>query len=99
MSKIKVVIYQDKDSYEGIVHQEVAINDKEVFCVGNLNECPEDAIIGRDLFDAHDYIKAVKLGLELATKGITELECEIIEEGADQEDLEYFAAMSEMSDR
>ena len=26
-------------------------NDKMIFSVWNLNECPEDAVIGRDLFD------------------------------------------------
>ena len=33
------------------------------------NECPEDAVIGRDLFDEKDFIKAVKLGMELAKQG------------------------------
>lgn len=40
-----------------------------VFSAWNLNECPEDAVIGRDLFDEKDFIKAVKLGMELAKQG------------------------------
>ena len=39
------------------------INDKENnihFSVCNLRECPEDAIIGRDLFDVDDYVKALR---------------------------------------
>ncbi len=40
-----------------------------VFYVANLTHCPEDAIIGRDLVDAIDYIQAVKYGLELAKQG------------------------------
>ena len=39
-------------------------------------ECPEDAIIGRELFDVHDYISTVKLGMELAKQGYTEIELE-----------------------
>lgn len=45
-----------------------------VFCVYNLNECPEDAIIRRGLFDANDYINAVKYGIQLAQQGYTDVE-------------------------
>lgn len=44
-------------------------NDNMVFSAWNLNECPEDAVIGRDLFDEKDFIKAVRLGMELAKQG------------------------------
>ena len=44
-------------------------NDNMVFSAWNLNECPEDAVIGRDLFNEKDFIKAVKLGMELAKQG------------------------------
>lgn len=53
-------------------------DDNMVFSVYNLNECPEDAIIGRDLFDEHDFINAVKLGMKLAQEGYTD--CKIIDE-------------------
>lgn len=44
------------------------------FGVCNLNECPEDAIIGRDLFDVNDYINVLNKGIELAKKGYTSVE-------------------------
>lgn len=46
-------------------------NEKINFSVYNLCECPEDAIIGRDLFTADDYISTLKKGIELAKKGYT----------------------------
>lgn len=44
------------------------------FSVYNLCECPEDAIIGRDLFDADDFIYAVRFGMDLRDKGYTDLQ-------------------------
>ena len=49
-----------------------------VFSVLNLNECTEDAVIGRDLFDEQDFINAVKLGIKLAQEGYTD--CKIVDE-------------------
>ena len=42
--------------------------------VSNLCECPEDAIIGRDLVGAYEWLDAVRLGMELAREGITGFE-------------------------
>ena len=53
-------------------------NDNMVFSVWNLNECPEDAVIGRDLFDEQDFINAVKLGMKLAQEWYTD--CKIVDE-------------------
>lgn len=75
---VKILDYNDK--YEGCNRQEVYIDDKEVFYVYNLSECPEDAVIGRDLFIASDFIKAIKLGMKLYEEGIRELEI-VTEEG------------------
>lgn len=47
---------------------------KGKFLVSDLSECPEDAIIGRDLFDADDFIYAVRLGMNLRDKGYTDLQ-------------------------
>ena len=44
------------------------------YSVCNLCECPEDAIIGRDLVGAHEWLDAVRLGMQLAREGVTELE-------------------------
>ena len=52
-------------------------NDDMVFSVWNLNECPEDAVIGRDLFDEHDFIMAVQLGMKLAQEGFTD--CKVVD--------------------
>lgn len=51
------------------------------FNVHNLYDCPEDAIIGRDLFDANDYINALNKGIELALKGYTSVKVKTYEEG------------------
>lgn len=53
-------------------------NDNMVFSAWNLNECPEDAVIGRDLFDEKDFIKAVKLGMELQSRDMTMLSTSIL---------------------
>lgn len=39
----------------------------------DLDECPEDAVIGRDLFDASDYINAIRFGFRLANVGYDEI--------------------------
>ncbi len=54
-------------------------NEKINFSVYNLCECPEDAIIGRDLFTADDYISTLEKGIELAEKGYTEIKINEIE--------------------
>lgn len=54
--------------------------DTEIFEAYDLSECPEDAIIGRSLFDGDDYINALKRGMELAKQGYTELDIEYIDE-------------------
>lgn len=58
---------------------------KVVFRVWNLAECPEDAIIGRDLFNASDWIDAVKYGMELAKQGYDEIEAVTIEDEEDED--------------
>ena len=47
--------------------------------VYNLNDCPEDATINRDLFDAYQYLEAVQLGMNLAAEGFTNINVEDIE--------------------
>ena len=44
------------------------------YSVCNLCDCPEDAIIGRDLVSAYEWLDAVRLGMQLAREGVTELE-------------------------
>lgn len=39
------------------------------FHVHDMYDCPEDCIIGRDLFTADDFLYAIRLGMALAQKG------------------------------
>ena len=72
MAKIKILeVYEDVDYYDTVESQDLFDGDKKLFSVYNLSECPEDAIIGRDLFTADDYVKAVEYGMKLAKEGYT----------------------------
>ena len=55
MDREKVVVtvrsWEDSDF---CTHDKLFINGKEVFNVGPLSECPEDAIIGRDLISSDE---------------------------------------------
>lgn len=73
MSKNLTVYFADNDDWENHA-QSVTCLDEDIpmnFYVHDLSECPEDAIIGRDLFDGEDYIKAIKLGIQIASMGYT----------------------------
>lgn len=70
-----LINFSDNDDYEYHA-QEVWSDDEEenvYFRVSDLCECPEDAIIGRDLFDGHDFIRAIKLGFSIAKRGYDEI--------------------------
>ena len=69
----ELTLYQRKEDYDIVFQRLKDENDKTLFTVGNLNETPEDAIIGRDLFDAGDYLAAVRLGIKLANFGYTDV--------------------------
>lgn len=68
MKKI-LTLYVDEHEYDGVIYQRVEDGSELCFSVANLDDCPEDAIIGRDLFDAYDYLEAVQYGMELAKQG------------------------------
>ena len=42
--------------------------------VFDLWEYPEDAVLGRDLFTAEEFIKTIKLGMHLAKEGYENIE-------------------------
>ena len=76
-----MILTERHDSYGIIDLQELEWDHDDFhgnFSVHDLCECPEDAIIGRDLFDANDFIYAVRFGMDLRDKGYTDLQ--IIEE-------------------
>lgn len=81
LMKTKILtLFVNKDEWNDIQSEELMNEDEMLFSVYNLNECPEDAIIGRNLFDADDYIKAVRYGMELARQGYDDVECMICSE-------------------
>lgn len=82
MSRMKTLeVFERNDCDTGYISsQTIWDGDAEKFTVVNLSECPEDAIIERDLFNAKDYLEAVKYGIELAKNGYTDVELEKIEE-------------------
>lgn len=72
---LKLNIEVEEDDWVGLCGESI-LDEKEGinFSVYNLAECPEDAIIGRGLFDAYDYVEALEKGMELARKGYTKIE-------------------------
>ena len=74
--KKKILEIADKQSDWGMRKQSVydPETDDELFSVYDLTEYPEDATINRDLFDADDYLRAVRYGIELAKEGYDEVE-------------------------
>ena len=75
MKTYKIYITTEKDDYDDIVYSELTGEDDSIkYCVSNLNECPEDAIIGRSLFDTLDYVEALRIGMALAKDGYTDIE-------------------------
>lgn len=78
MAKTKVyILHEEMDDY-GYDVEAQRVEDKdtgmEVYGVCNLGECPEDAIIGRDLVSAHEWLDYVNLGISLAKKGYDKAE-------------------------
>lgn len=84
MKTLTLKVYEKLDRYNDYVRgHEIYYNEGGVsidFDAYNLNECPEDAIIGRDLFDAYDYIRALNKGIELAKMGYDQVDSETISE-------------------
>lgn len=67
-------IDEEANSDDNIEHQKV-VDDagNTYFEVYNLDQCPEDAIIGRDLFTGSQYLEAVWLGMRLAKEGYEDI--------------------------
>ena len=84
MKTLTLKVYEKTDRYDGYVcGHEVYCNEDGVsidFSAYNLNECPEDAIIGRDLFSAYDYIRVLNKGIELAKMGYDQVVSETVSE-------------------
>lgn len=79
MSKLDFYIYEENDDYNSIIQfqelTEVRDNHsstRTIYSVYNLIDCPEDAIIGRNLVSAEEVIDYIKYGMRLAAQGYTE---------------------------
>lgn len=67
---MKVVVKVSKRDDFGDSHV-VEIDGASSFRIHPLCECPEDAVIGRDLIDGHDIAAAIRLGYEAGKRGET----------------------------
>lgn len=75
--KIKTYVYEEDGERYDCFRQYLYDPDDGMRCifdVWDLTECPEDAIIGRDLFDVDDYVGALNKGIELAKAGYDRVE-------------------------
>lgn len=73
----KFKVTEVTSEYGRVIQQRIEDEEENwLFEVNDLTECPEDAMIMRDLFDANEYIDAVKLGIELGRRGYTGIEVE-----------------------
>lgn len=77
----KMIFIENSGFWGGSSHEIIDSETEEtLFVASDLSECPEDAIIGRDLFDGYDYIKAVRYGLSLAEQGYTGIDIDFVQE-------------------
>lgn len=51
-----------------------------IFICSNLSDCPENAVIGGNLFDGYDYISAVEFGMRLAKLGYDSIDYELVDD-------------------
>lgn len=84
MRTLTLKVYEEIDRYDDYIRgHEVHYDEDGVkidFSAYNLNECPEDAIIERNLFNACDYIRALNKGIELAKMGYDQVVSETVSE-------------------
>lgn len=64
--EIKILHSENNEGYE---RQTMVVNGKERQYVGPLCDCPEDAIIGRDLVSCEDITGFMKEAYEAGQKG------------------------------
>lgn len=87
----KVKFYHDKDYYGHEFYHEIqnVTEDPDVtvyFKAYDMCECPEDAMLNRDLFNGDDYIEAIELGMLLSNLGYDSIEVEHFTGDADEEE-------------
>jgi hypothetical protein len=82
MKTKRFTIRNINDRYFGDFYRQEVIDDetgKTVYSVQDLTDCPEDAVIYRDLVSAYQFLDFVRYGIELASQGYTDIVAEEIE--------------------
>lgn len=65
---MKIELKIGKDCNDSPIH-DFSIDDKSMYYIRDLSDCPEDAHIGRDLIDGNNLIKVMKMAYEAGKKG------------------------------
>lgn len=60
MTGIITVRVESCEGWEGYSRERLLINGKEVLSAGPLTECPEDAILERDLLGPSDFVSLLE---------------------------------------
>lgn len=60
MSETVVIRVESCAVWEGLRRERLLINGDDVMDVGPLSECPEDAILERDLYGPGDFVDLLK---------------------------------------
>lgn len=85
MKTLKLKLMEKIDSYDECYFQELWSEDEKIhYSVSNLWECPEDAIINRDLVSADEIVDFIELDMKLAKKGYDEISIERIKVDPDE---------------
>lgn len=63
------IIFRSSTDSDYLVRERMDIDGKEALYVGPLCECPEDAIIGRDLVSCTDVIAYMRRAFEAGKNG------------------------------
>lgn len=79
--KIVITVSTDSDYYES---EAMTIDGKDSVSVHPLCECPEDAIIGRDLISCQEIAELMKKAYTAGKNG-EKFEVEVIESNPDEE--------------
>ena len=76
--KLYVKIFEDYDNWGNFIGEEVTCEaEPDVrYSVYDLTDCPEDAVVGRDLVSVSEYLNILRLGMRLAFDGYTDIEVE-----------------------
>lgn len=65
----KIILKVETDTSDYYTSQTLLANDQEIASVSDLSECPEDAIIGRDLVDCDNIKGWIQYGYDAAKRG------------------------------